>query len=115
MIKDFFGIQVIVNVNVRNRVMLVSIWKIVKCRKKLLDKLIEECTENNNEVKLAKITLAKNENKHKCSSCILYTVLFLIVFTINIGIGTYFVYYKYLNLNKETDHKEKIYILGNNY
>ena len=63
-----------------------------KCRKKLVDKLVEECTETNDEVKLAKITLAENENKHKCSSCTLYIVLFSIVFTINVGIGTYFVY-----------------------
>ena len=63
-----------------------------KCRKKLVDKLVEECTETNNEVKLTKITLAENENKHKCSSCTLYIVLFSIIFTINVGIGTYFVY-----------------------
>ena len=42
-------------------------------------------------------------------------MLFSIVFTINVGIGTYFVYYKYMNRNKETDHKEKNYFLGNNY
>ena len=95
--------------------MLVSIWKIVKCRKKLLDKLVEECTESNNEVKLAKITPAENENKHKRSSCTLCIVLFSIIFTINVGIGTYFVYYKYMNRNKETDRKEKFYFLGNNY
>ena len=34
-----------------------------KCRKKLFDKLVEACTETNNHVKLAKITLAENENK----------------------------------------------------
>ena len=86
-----------------------------KCRKKLVDKLVEECTETNNEVKIAKIALAENENKHKRSSCILYIVLFSIVFTMNIGFDTYFGYYKYMNLNKETDHKEKFYFLGNNY
>ena len=80
-----------------------------KCRKKLIDKLVEECTETNNGVKIAKITLAENENKHKRSSCTLYIVLFSIVFTINVGIGTYFVYYKYMNCNKETDRKEKFY------
>ena len=73
-----------------------------KCRKKLVDKLVEECTENVEEVKLAKITLAENENKHKCSSCTLYIVLFLIIFTINVGIGTYFVYYKCMNYDKKT-------------
>ena len=35
---------------------------------------------------------SENEHKHKCSSCTLYIVLFCIIFTINIGIGTYFVY-----------------------
>ena len=80
-----------------------------KCRKKLVDKLVKECTENAEEVKLAKITLAENENKYKCSSCTLYIVLFLIIFTINVGIGTYFVYYKYMNLTKESDPREKFY------
>ena len=42
-----------------------------KCRKKLIDKLIEECIENIAETRLAKITLAENENKHKCSFCTL--------------------------------------------
>ena len=32
-----------------------------KCRKKLVDKLVDECTETVEEVKLAKITLAENE------------------------------------------------------
>ena len=79
-----------------------------KCTKKLVDKLVEECTEINNKVKLSKITLAKNENKHKRSSYALYIVLFSIIFTINFGIGTYFVYYKYLNCDKQTNRKEKI-------
>ena len=40
----------------------------------------------------AKITLAKNENGYKCSSCTVYTGLFWIFFTINVGgIGAYFV------------------------
>ena len=58
----------------------------------MVDKLIEECTESVEEVKLAKITSAENENKHKHSFCKLYIVLFSILFTINVGIGTYSVY-----------------------
>ena len=50
-----------------------------KCRKKLVAPLIEECTETVEEVKLAKITLAENENKHKCSSCTLHIVLMIVV------------------------------------
>ena len=71
--------------------------KTVSARKKTVDKLVEECTEHDEEVKLAKITLAEDKNKQKCSSCTLYIVLFPIPFTINVGIGTYFVYYKYMN------------------
>ena len=56
-----------------------------KCRKELVDKLIEECTETFEEVKLAKITLAENENSYKCSSCTVYNVLFWVFFTINVG------------------------------
>ena len=46
-----------------------------KCRKILVEKWVDEIVE---EVKLAKITLAENENKYKCSSCTVYTVLFWI-------------------------------------
>ena len=65
--------------------------KIVSTEKKLVDKLVEECTETVEEVKTAKITLVEDKNKYKCSPCMLYIVSFLILFTINIGIGTYFV------------------------
>ena len=82
-----------------------------KCRKKLVDKLVEECTENVEEVKLAKITLAENENKYKCSSSTLCIVLFSIVFPINVAIGTYFVYSKHRN----RDVEERFYISNNNY
>ena len=56
----------------------------------MIDKLLEECTENVDGVKIDNEN--ENENKHKCSSCILYILLFLIILTINIGIATYFVY-----------------------
>ena len=61
-----------------------------KCRKKSVDKLIEECTENINEIKI-KIA-SENEHKNTCSSCMLYIVLFSIIFTNDIGIATYCVY-----------------------
>ena len=56
--------------------------------------LIDECTETVEEVKLAKITLTENKNSYKCSSCAVYTVLFWIFSTINVGgIGAYFLYF----------------------
>ena len=66
-----------------------------KCRKKLVAPLIEECTETVEEVKLAKITLAENETIYKCSSCTMYIVLMIVVFTVNVGIVTYYVYSQY--------------------
>ena len=51
-----------------------------KCRKRLIDKLVDECTETVEEVKPAIITLAENENSYKCSSCTVYTMLFWIYF-----------------------------------
>ena len=45
--------------------------KTVSARKKTVDKLVEECTEHDEEVKLAKITLAEDKNKQKCRSCTL--------------------------------------------
>ena len=69
------------------------LWKLY-VQKKLVAPLIEECTETVEEVKLAKINFAENENSYKCSSCTVYTVLFWIFFTINVGgIGAYFVYF----------------------
>ena len=87
-----FGILDIVNVNVINHVILVSNldYENGKCRKRLVDKLVEECNENTEETSLFKINLTKC--KH--NSCTLYIVFFSIFFTINIGIATYFVCYK---------------------
>ena len=70
-----------------------------KCRKKLIDKLVEECTENVEEVKLAQITLAEHENVCRCSSFTLFIVLFSIIFTVSVGIGTYFVYVYFVYVN----------------
>ena len=78
-----------------------------KCKKKLIDPLIEECTENDNETKIVNITV-KNEN----SSCKVYIVLMTVVFTIFTGIIIYFVYYNWslvknnVSCIKFSTHKE---------
>ena len=76
-------------------------YKNCRCRKKLADKLVEEYAETAEEVKIVN----KNMHKNKCSFCILHIALFSIFFAINIGIGVYFVYYKYINCNKETSSR----------
>ena len=47
-----------------------------KYSKKLVDKLVDECTETFEEVKLAKLTLSEDKNKHKFSSCMLHIFYF---------------------------------------
>ena len=49
-------------------------YEYCKCRKKLVDKSVDECTETIEEVKLARITYAENENENKYSSCTVYIV-----------------------------------------
>ena len=53
-----------------------------------------------NQVKMAKITLSEYENE--CTPfCTIYVVLFSIIFAINIGISTSFIYYKYMDHDKK--------------
>ena len=85
-----------------------------KCRKRLADKLVEECTQNVEEAKVTGLTLFEHENKCK-SSCTIYLVLIAVVFSICIGIGTYFVYYKYMNHSKKTALKYDYVYQASNY
>ena len=66
------------------------LWKL-NVKKSLVNKLVEECNETVQEKTLAKIS----STKCKHNSCILYIVLFSILFTAIVEIGSYFVYYKY--------------------
>ena len=59
----------------------------------MVDRLVEECTENN--IDKTRLVENKNKNDNKCSSCIVFIVLFLINLKINIGIATYFAYYRW--------------------
>ena len=81
-------------------------------QKKLVDKLIDEGTETIEEVKLATITFAENENEDKYSSCTVYIVLMIVTFTVFTGITIYFVYYNWsltknnVSCSKFSTHKE---------
>ena len=73
------------------------------CRKKSVEPLVEECTETVEEVKIA-----ENQNTHKCHSCIQYIVLFSILFTVHVSIGTYFAY-SHWYLKKDVTRETTIY------
>ena len=42
----------------------------------MVNKLVDECTETVEQVKLTRITLPENENSYKCSCCTVHNVLF---------------------------------------
>ena len=93
--KDLFGILVIESVNVINHVNVGEYldYKNCKSRKKLVDKLIEECTENIDEVKIAEKALLEHGNEcvYSYKICVILAVIAL---TINIWISAYFAYKK---------------------
>ena len=56
--------------------------------------LNKDCTKNIDEV---------TEHENICKfSCTLYIALFSVLLTINVGIGTFFVYYKYIIIIKNS-------------
>ena len=80
----------------------------------MVDKLVEECSENINEAKLSEIALFQHENECVCAYtvCIVLGVTALIIC---IGIGAYFVCYKYMNRNKENVSKYDYVYQAANY
>ena len=82
------------------------------CRKKIVDKLVEEFTEYIDEVKIAGITLFERGNDCK-SSFTIYDALIAILFIISIRIGTYFIYY--INHDKKTASKYDCVYQTSNY
>ena len=80
---------------------------------KLADKLVEECTENLNEVKIAGVALVEHRNERVCSYTICI-VLAVIALTASIGIGAYFTS-KYKNRNKENVSRYDYVYQGTQY
>ena len=63
----------------------------------MVDKLIDECSETIEEVKLANRTIMElhsfeNENNYKYGSCRVYIILMIIVLTSFTEITIYFIY-----------------------
>ena len=86
-------------------------YKNCKCRKKLVDKLVEEYSENidGNEM-IYNATL--NDYGNVFNSCTIYIVLFVIAFLIIIGISSAFIHFHWYlrksntnitNLNPDTE------------
>ena len=72
-------------------------YKNCKCRKKLIDKIVEECSENIDGNKMIyNITLNAillNNYRKICNSCTVYIALSAIFFIISISISSVFIYF----------------------
>ena len=72
-----------------------------KCRKRLTEKLVEECNENIDENEMIDVTL--NDHKNVSGSCTIYIyiVLSAVFFIISISIRSVFIYFHwYLKMSK---------------
>ena len=58
-----------------------------KCRKRLINKLVEECSEN-----IVGNEMIRNDYENVCNFCTIY-ILFIIAFLITIGISSVFTYF----------------------
>ena len=84
-----------------------------KCRKRLVDKLVEECNENIDEANLTRIALFEHRNECVCCYTV-FIVLTVIALTVSTGVRAYFTY-RYINRNKENISKYDYVYHVNNY
>ena len=65
-------------------------YKNCKCRNKLIDKLVEECSEN---IDGNEMIYNETLNENLCNSCTIYIVLFVIFLIISLSIRSVFIYF----------------------
>ena len=94
MIKDLSGTLVVVIVSAIKSCDVGEYldYKNCKCREKIVDKLLEECSENINENEMI-YNGTLNDYKKMCSSCTLYIVSFAIFLIISTIISSVFIYF----------------------
>ena len=77
------------------------------CRKKKIDKLIEECSENIDENKMLyneTLDIISSSDKKTSASCIVYIVLFFVFLIINISKAIYVCFLLYLKNRPTNPH-----------
>ena len=81
-------------------------YKNRKCRKKIIDNLIEECSEIIDENKMlfneTLDIISSRDNKKTSDSCIVYIILFSVFLMMNISMAIYVYFFLYLK-NKSTN------------
>ena len=83
-------------------------YKSSRCRKKIIDKLIEECSKNIDENKmLSNQTLdiiSSSDNNKISDSCIVYIVLLSVFLIRNISMAIYVYFFLYLKNKSSNSH-----------
>ena len=80
-------------------------YKNGKCRKKIIDKLTEECSENINGNEMLyneTLDIISSSDNETSNSCIVYIILFSMFLIISISMAIYAYFFVYLN-NKSTN------------
>ena len=81
-------------------------YKNCKCRKKIIDKLVEECSENidGNEMLYNKtLDIISSSDNKTSDSCVVYIVLFSVCLIIIISMAIYVYFFLYLR-NRSTNN-----------
>ena len=81
-------------------------YKNGKCRKKMIDKLIEKCSDNIDENKMlyneTLDSILSSDNNKTSDSCIVYIVIFSAFLIIIVSMAIYVYFFPYL-INKSTN------------
>ena len=81
--------------------------KICRCRKKIIDKLVEECSENidGNEVLYNEtLDIISSSVNKTCDSCVVYIILFSVFLIISTSMAIYVYYFLYLKNISTNSH-----------
>ena len=77
------------------------------CRKRLIDKLVEECNENIDENEMIYNStlnaIPLNDYEKICNSCTVYIVLLAIFFIVSISISSAFIYFHWYLKTRYTE------------
>ena len=83
-------------------------YKNCKCRKNIIDKLVEECRENidGNEMLYNETldVISSSDNNKTSGSCIVYIILFSVFLIIRISMAIYVYFFPYLKNRSTNSH-----------
>ena len=108
MIKDLFGILVILSVNVINRDIGEYLgYKNCRCRKKIIDKLVEECSESfdgNEMLYNETLDVIPSSYNKTCDSFVVYIILFSVFLIVSISMAIYVYFFLYIKNRSTNSH-----------